>query len=199
MIALLRGIVEQVNDGTLVVDVNGVGYLVSVPARIIDTISTGDSIRLNIYTVVREDAINLFGFLHPQEREFFKLMLGVSGIGPKSALSLLSLLEPPALAGAIKNNNIALLSKAQGVGKKTAERLALELREKIQAALPQEYVPSEEDAAGEEVLEFLVSLGAALPDARKALKSVIQKGSSTSDFQLLLSLCLEELKPGKKK
>ncbi|MCD6310257.1 MAG: Holliday junction branch migration protein RuvA [Candidatus Eremiobacteraeota bacterium] len=199
MIALLKGIIESIDEDSMTVDVNGIGYLVSVPTRIISQFSIGDQVRLHIYTVVREDAINLYGFTYSQEREFFKLMLGVSGIGPKSALSLLSLLEPPALASAIMENNIALLSSAQGVGRKTAERLALELREKIQSALPEEYVPTPEEEVGEEVLEFLISLGAYFPDARKALKSVLEKGYSTSDFQQLLSLCLEELKPGKKK
>lgn len=199
MIALLNGIIEKIDEGSAIINVNGVGYLVFIPTRLASSFIAGNQIKIYVYTVVREDAINLYGFLFPQEREFFKLMLGVSGIGPKSALSLLSLLEPPALASAIRENNIALLSKAQGVGRKTAERLALELREKIESALPEEYEPVPGEETGEEVLEFLVSLGASLQDARKALKTVFEKGHKSSDFQQLLTLCLEELEPRKKK
>lgn len=131
MIAHIAGAVLSVEGDRLIVDVHGVGYLVAVPHRVAETTAPGGPIALWVHTAVREDDIALYGFPSPAERTTFDLLIGVSGIGPKIALSLLSALDVPALARAIESNDVRALSSVSGVGKKTAERLVLELRGKL--------------------------------------------------------------------
>jgi len=134
MIARLSGTVVEVRTEELVLDVNGVGYLVSAPSPVILAATVGESLMLQISTVVREDAFLLYGFTDSAQREAFELVRGVSRIGPKHALSILSTLEVNALASAIAAGDAAALARAPGIGKKSAERVCLELKNKIPAS-----------------------------------------------------------------
>ena len=143
MIARLVGIVVEVRTEELVLDVNGVGYLVAVPTPLVTTATVGSEITLSISTVVREDAFLLYGFAEPAQRQVFDLLRGVTRFGPKNALSMLSTLPVDRLASAVSAGDTAALAKAPGVGKKSAERLCLELKNK----LPAQFTVASTDAA----------------------------------------------------
>ena len=138
MIALLRGAVAQRDVDHAVVDVNGVGYLVQLPTSVATEIGQGEEVLLHISTAVREDAITLFGFLSPEDRTTFEMLREVNGVGPRTALGILSQMNRADLHRAITNEEIAVLTKLKGLGKKTAERLCLELKNKI----PQTFTPT---------------------------------------------------------
>lgn len=131
MIARLRGEVVEIGVDRLVVDVQGVGYEALVPSRTSEGARVGTAVTLFVHTAVREDAITLYGFSSAAEKEAFELLIGVNQVGPRIALSCLSALAPDALARAIEGNDLRTLTKVNGVGKKTAERMVLELRGKL--------------------------------------------------------------------
>lgn len=131
MIARLRGEVAEPGADRLVLDVNGVGYELLVPARTAEAARPGATLTLHVHTSVREDAIVLFGFSTLAEKSAFEQLVAVNGVGPRTALSILSSLAPDALARAIEGNDLKTLTSVSGVGKKTAERLVLELRGKL--------------------------------------------------------------------
>ncbi|MBI2419250.1 MAG: Holliday junction branch migration protein RuvA [Ignavibacteriales bacterium] len=131
MIAYLEGAVKFSKPTELVVNAGGVGYLVYISLSTYEAVAGKSTVELFIHTVVREDAINLYGFAAIDEKELFELLISVSGIGPKSALSVLSGIRPNDLRQAIALGDIGRLTSAPGIGKKTAERLVLELRNKI--------------------------------------------------------------------
>ncbi len=131
MIALLRGSIAQRDTDTAVVDVNGVGYLVNMPVTVARDLTTGEDVVLHISTAVREDAITLYGFISPEDRTTFEMLREVNGVGPRTALGILSQMDRTALHAAISNEEIGKLTKLKGLGKKTAERLVLELKNKI--------------------------------------------------------------------
>ena len=131
MIAWLSGALRHVAESTLIVDVQGVGYLLTVPVGVAGQHTVGDMVELHVHTHVREDQIALYGFDSPEQVRAFQLLLSVTGIGPKSAVSVLSVLGPAQLAEAVETSDIAMLKQAQGVGKRVAERIAMELRGKL--------------------------------------------------------------------
>ena len=138
MIALLRGAIAQRDQGSAIVDVNGVGYLVQTPASVSSELVVGEEILLHISTAVREDAITLYGFVSPEDRTTFEMLREVNGVGPRTALGILSQMDRSELHRAITNEEITTLTKLKGLGKKTAERLVLELKNKI----PQTITPT---------------------------------------------------------
>ncbi|HVU79977.1 MAG TPA: Holliday junction branch migration protein RuvA [Candidatus Paceibacterota bacterium] len=157
-------------DGTHIVEVNGVGYCVRVPTLMASSLgSAPDAISLFIHTAVRDDAIDLYGFSSEGDLSFFRQLLGVSGIGPKSALAVLSVAEVPALKRAIAQGDSAMLTKVFGIGKKSAERIVVELRDKL---MEESTARGEAVGAGEdgEVVEALLSLGYSAAESRKAAK-----------------------------
>jgi len=161
MIARLDGVLLEKRGDAAVVDVQGVGYLVHLSLQSMGRLpAEGDRAQLRCYTHVREDALQLFGFLTAEEEELFHLLIGVSGVGPKLALNVLSGMPAGELATAILHGELARLTKIQGVGKKTAERLVLELKDKIKtsglAAAPTARAGGESTAA---LLSALVNLG----------------------------------------
>lgn len=131
MIAKLTGIVDATGDGWAVVDVGGVGYLVSCSGRTLSRISSGDPVSLAVETHVREDAIQLFGFADPGEREWFRLLNGVQGVGAKAALAILTVLSPADLSLAIASGDRSAMTRAAGVGPKLASRVLNELKDKV--------------------------------------------------------------------
>lgn len=178
MIAMLTGQLAYKSLDHVIVDVQGVGYRLSVPLSTFYSLPEEGTVRLHVLTHVREDALVLFGFLTPAEKELFGILLGVSGIGPKVALNLLSHSPAPELAGAIVGGDVKRLSALPGIGKKTAERLILELKDKLarNAPLPAASaapVPLSSAADPcEEALSALVNLGYKENLARKAMESL---------------------------
>ncbi|MAY81191.1 MAG: Holliday junction branch migration protein RuvA [Deltaproteobacteria bacterium] len=137
MIAMLRGAVAHRDVDHAVVDVNGVGYLVYMPALVVEDIGEGQDVLFHISTQVREDAITLYGFLSMEDKQTFEMLREVNGVGPRTALGILSQMSRNDLHHAISNEEISSLTKLKGLGKKTAERLCLELKNKI----PQTFTP----------------------------------------------------------
>ncbi|HET6935873.1 MAG TPA: Holliday junction branch migration protein RuvA [Candidatus Angelobacter sp.] len=169
MIAHLRGRLLSKHPNQAIVEAGGVGYdvTISIPT-FSDLPAPGGEVALFIHTHVREDALALFGFLRAEEKQLFEKLISVSGIGPKLAITILSGMSAEAMVAAIKGNNVAALTRIPGIGKKTAERMVLELRDKLEsfgapAAAPA-VSPVEED-----VISALVNLGYQRPLAEKAL------------------------------
>ncbi len=166
MIALLTGRIASKSPEAIVLDVNGVGYRVQVPfSTYFDLPGEGAQVTLHIHTHVKEDAIHLFGFRTLLEKQFFQLLLTVSGVGPKLGRDILSNVQAEELAGALSRGDIVRLSAIPGIGKKTAERLVLELREKVKKLglepAPQAAVPGLAAGNGmlDDVASALVNLG----------------------------------------
>ncbi len=154
MIGTLRGLLLRKAPDGVIVDVNGVGYELSIPVRTLTELpAEGSEVFLNVYTHVREDAIKLFGFASAMEKTVFMSLLGVSGIGPKVALAILSGIGPDEFAIAVEAEDIELLSRIPGLGKKTANRIVLEMKGK----LPQGH--AQEDASLTDTVSALVNLG----------------------------------------
>lgn len=169
MIGKLTGVVcEASPDGTVVVDVQGVGYCVRVPLTLVP--KEGGSISLYIHTAVRDDAIDLYGFAAHEELGFFRLLMSVSGVGPKTALSIMGASDSLALKRAIAEGNASTLHKVFGIGKKSAERIVVELKDKLalHAGAHGAHAASGTDG---EVIEALMALGYSAAESRKALQS----------------------------
>ena len=178
MIALLTGKIAYKAPDFIILDVNGVGYRVQIPFSTYYAIpAEGASVSLQIHTSVKEDAINLYGFRTQQEKELFQLLIGVSGVGPKLANGILSNSEPSELAESLVDGNLARLSAIPGIGKKTAERLVLELKEKVKKlgmAQPQQSAAptAAKKEIREDVLSALINLGYKEAVVQKALSDV---------------------------
>ena len=165
MIALLTGKIAYKSPIYIILDVNGVGYRVQIPfSTYYDLPDEGVTVSLNIYTHVKEDAISLYGFRSPAEKDFFQLLISVSGIGPKMGKDILSNIQVGDLGRAIVAGDLARLSGIPGIGRKTAERLVLELKDKVMkldAALPvrEEGIPRQAPDMKDDVASALVNLG----------------------------------------
>jgi len=183
MIASLKGTLQHNSVDRLVIDVGGVGYDVAFCKSGLGKLpELGQEIFLHIYTNVREDAIALFGFMDMAEKELFTILLGVSGVGPKLALNLLSSAPPSDLARAVLSDDLPALTKLPGVGKKTAERLCLELKDKIQdfaeVADPVNSSPikiTADERLINDVISALVNLGYPQTQAKAALDKVMEQ------------------------
>ena len=165
MIAQVRGKVAARRLDGVVVDVGGVGYLVQATQRALDRARTGEEVALDTYLHVREDALQLYGFAEPAERELFELLLSVSGVGPKVALAILSNSTPGDLRRAIALEDETRFVAIPGIGKKTAQRIVLELKEKLGPVEVIGEAPAEELVAR----DALVELGYSVPEAERAL------------------------------
>ena len=182
MIAHLRGKLLAKHPNQAIVETGGVGYdvTISVPT-FSDLPAMGGEVALHIHTHVREDVIALYGFLRPAEKLLFEKLLTVSGIGPKLAITILSGMAADDMVGAIRGNDVVKLTRIPGIGKKTAERMVLELRDKLPevsaAAAP---AAPAMNATEEDVVSALVNLGYQRPAAEKALASVTKNGKAAS-------------------
>jgi len=170
MIAHLRGKLLAKHPNQAIVETSGVGYdvVISVPTYS-DLPGAGSEVALHIHTHVREDQIALFGFLHSTEKQLFEKLITVSGIGPKLAITILSGMAADAMAAAIRSNDIARLTKIPGIGKKTAERMVLELRDKLPVATSATVLPTL-SAVEDDVLSALLNLGYQRAAAESALE-----------------------------
>jgi Holliday junction DNA helicase RuvA len=178
MIALLRGSLIEKAANRLIVDVNGVGYEVLVPLSTFYALGdAGGQVTLRTHTHVREDVIALYGFLTRLEQELFERLISINGVGPKLALAVLSGIEPADLIRALRLNDAARLTAIPGVGKKTAERITLELKDRLpaslQAAEPATPPASPADQMRDDLLSALVNLGYQRPLAERALDTVL--------------------------
>jgi Holliday junction DNA helicase RuvA len=193
MIAHLRGRVIAKHPNQAIVETGGVGYdvVISVPT-FSELPGIGGEVALHIHTHVREDQIALFGFVRPEEKQLFEKLLSVSGIGPKLAITILSGMAAPDMVAAIKGNDVAKLTRIPGIGKKTAERMVLELRDKLEhfGATPTAppASPVEED-----VLSALVNLGYQRPAAERALATAAKNGGGPGSFDALFREALTAL------
>jgi Holliday junction DNA helicase RuvA len=187
MIAHLRGKLLVKHPNQAIVEAGGVGYdvTISVPT-FSDLPATGNDIALHIHTHVREDVIALYGFLKSAEKQLFEKLITVSGIGPKLAITILSGMAVDEMIGAIRGNDVARLTRIPGIGKKTAERMVLELRDKLPAAGTQETVAvTTLSAVEEDVLSALVNLGYQRLAAEKALALAAKGGKNVNSFDTL--------------
>ena len=196
MIAHLRGTILEKHPNRVVVDVNGVGYDVAVPLSTFYVVGEpGTEVSLRVHTHVREDAIALFGFATVLELELFLRLIGISGIGPKVALAVLSGIEPPELVGAIERGDLARLTAIPGVGKKTSERIVLELKDRLPKATvaPALAGVAEAPVLRDDLLSALVNLGYHRPLAEKAVDAALKAAGRDAGFERTLKQALREL------
>lgn len=200
MIALISGKIVYKGIAHVIVDVQGVGYRVFIPlTTFYELPETGQPITLHIHTNVKEDAINLFGFNTVQERDLFQLMISVSGIGPKIAMNILSGISASEFLSAISGGNVNKLVRIPGVGKKMAERLILELKEKVLKKMMLEKMPEAgvqsraDDILMEDVLSALVNLGYKSSVAQDALDKVLHSSEEELGMDKLLKKTLKIL------
>lgn len=187
MIAHLSGTLLTKEPNSVIVDVSGVGYEVNIPlSTFYELENEGSNVKLRIYTHVKEDALQLYGFKTERERALFVNFISVSGIGPKLGIALLSGMSADELVASIKNNNLARLTLIPGVGRKTAERLIVDLREKMTAIAASQVaidgdtgleapIPSSEDDVRSQALSGLLNLGYQKSAAEKAIDSVLRE------------------------
>ena len=175
MIAHIKGILTEKFDNSVIIDVNGVGYEVALSAIDYDQLSLDDEVKLYTYHLVREQSEELFGFTSLAAKKLFELLISVQGVGPKAGMAILSLAPAEEVRNAIANADSAYISKASGVGKKSAERVIVDLLDKVglptyygRKSEPQTAKPAEND----EALDALMALGLNLADATKALEGV---------------------------
>lgn len=169
MIAQLEGKIAGIKGNSIILMVGGVGYLVALSAYTLGKLAGRDQVLLHIHTHVREDQLALFGFMSEEELTMFELLISISGIGPKVALSILSIADPKTICTAIVNKDPSILTRVSGVGKKTAERVIIELQNKVDAIGIDDQATA---LAGQDAIEALVSLGYSVTEAREALKLV---------------------------
>ena len=193
MIAFLSGKLLEKHANTVIVGVGGVGYEVTIPlSTFYELGEPGSDVELRIYTHVREDAIQLFGFKTLRERDLYLKLISVQGIGAKSGVTMLSGMSADEIVAAIRSNDLGRLTAIPGVGRKTAERLVIELRDKVgelavaagvAAAISADELPA--DAVFDDALSALVNLGYQKSAAERALKKVVQDGTEMSVQKLL--------------
>lgn len=200
MISYIKGKLTEADDGIIVVENNGIGFNIHVPATVISSFSSiGDEVKVYTYLQVREDAHSLFGFLTRDDLNIFKMLINVNGIGPKGALAILSTISPDDLRFAILSDDARLISTAPGIGSKTAQKLILELKDKIKLEEAFESYSSGVNAvktddvlvAKNEAVEALVSLGYGSTEAMKAVREV--ENADELDSEEILKRALKKL------
>ena len=196
MIASLRGRLAEKHPSRLVIDVGGVGYDVQVPLSTFYGLGErGTDVSLRVHTHVREDAFSLFGFGTKLELELFEKLIAISGVGPRMALAVLSGIEPPDLIRAIRQGDVARLTGIPGVGKKTAERIGLELKDRLPQGVEVEAPVDAPEPEGSErradVLSALLNLGYRQPLAERAVERAVR--ASDGNFEQTLRQALREL------
>ena len=204
MIAFVNGITAEIEMDHVVVDVGGIGYSVYISPATADRMpGIGEPVMLHTFMSVKEDGVSLYGFLTKDELKVFKLLITVNGIGPKGGLSILSALGTDDLRFAILSGDARTIAKAPGVGKKTAERLVLELHDKISnddiisgnaGSFSQNNIPQTDSTAPDETVEALVALGYNATDAMRAVRKIMAEGQNTEmDTEQLLKTALKEM------
>lgn len=200
MIRFIKGIVADIEETYLVLDNHGIGYRIFTPASVLERyVRVGEEIKLHTYMNVREDAMLLYGFLTADDLRLFELLIGVSGVGPKAGLGILSALSADELRFAVLSDDAAAIAKAPGIGKKTAQKLILELKDKmsLEDAFEKKLAHEQEIPAmngadeSSEAVMALTALGYASSDALRAVRAV--EGHETMDVETLLKAALKNL------
>ena len=203
MIAFLKGEIADLTEGSVVLDVNGVGYEVLVPGQLLSMLEgIGSRVKLYTYMQVREDAVVLFGFLTKDDLQMFRLLTGVSGVGPKAGLNILSTLGADDLRFAILADDVKRIAKTPGIGAKTAQKIILELKDKLdlqdvfeKKSASGQITPEAAAAAGsqvvQEAVEALVALGYGSTEALKAVRSV--KPAEDMDVETVMKEALKRM------
>lgn len=200
MIAFIRGTVADLTENSVIIETSGIGYEVFMAGTDLDRLRPGEEIKIHTHFNVREDAMSLYGFLAKDDLSMFKMLLNVNGIGPKAALGILAAITADALRFAILSDDVKTLSKAPGIGKKTAQKLILELKDKLKLEDAFELkLAHEQEAAGivtgeasdgiQEAVEALVALGYSSTDALRAVRAVTDV--SPDDVEGLLKAALK--------
>ncbi len=191
MIRTVRGAVVGLGKDYLVLDVGGasggIGLKIHAPTPTLAQVNSGQELRLHTYLQVREDALTLFGFTDEEELEIFELLLGVNGVGPKVALSTLSTLTPDALRLALANDEPAVIARVPGIGKRTAQKIVLELKDKVEASGDGLQALASASDVDTEVIEALIALGYSVVEAQRAVQK-LPKDAATVEERLRLAL-----------
>jgi Holliday junction DNA helicase RuvA len=187
MIANLKGRVADKGPDFAILEVGGMGFQVYIPSPQVDELRVGESVFLHTYLVVREDSLTLYGFSTAEEREFFTLLIGVSGVGPRIALATLSTLNPDAIRRAVFSEQPEIFTRVPGIGKKGAQKIALHLQDRIKAVDGLEPVAAMDDA-DTQVLEALVALGYSVVEAQAALQTIPKDTPHDVETRIRLAL-----------
>lgn len=193
MIASLSGTILKIENSSLVVNVGGVGIRVFVPRTVLEDVGgVGRSIRLHTHMIVREQELSLYGFETEEDLQLFEVLLGVNGVGPKVALAILATLSPELLKSAIMREETAVLQRVPGIGKKTAERIMFQLRDKLDLSQVSTAVPLVSDVDAD-VIDFLTGLGFSIVEAQSALQNIPRDVKS---FDERVQMALQHLDQG---
>ncbi len=188
MISMLHGTIAELGGNHAVIEIGGLGYKVFMTADALHGLKPGADIKLWTHQAVREDALDLYGFTAKKERDFFELLIGISGIGPKSALNILSLVSTDTLANSVRTGSVAHLVKVSGIGRKTAEKIVLELKDKLGSLGAGDDSSSTGMTAGMssdmDAILALQSLGYDADESREALKKVAAENSGKPGKEL---------------
>jgi len=183
MIAHLRGRILEKNPSRVILEAAGVGYEVAISVGSFSELpAEGSEVSFYIYTHVREDTLALYGFLRRDEKQLFERLISVSGIGPKLAITILSGIAADSLVAALRGSDLTALTRIPGVGKKTAERMVLELRDKLDGLIAAPVAPPA-SRMEEDVVSALVNLGYQRPAAEQAVKRAVEKTSAGASFE----------------
>lgn len=202
MISFIKGELMEIFDDTIVLENNGIGYNIRVPATLLSAVgSIGETLKVYTYLQVREDDLSLFGFLSREDLNIFKMLINVNGIGPKGALAILSTITPDDLRFAVLSDDVKLISSAPGIGSKTAQKLIIELKDKLklsdvfEQALAKNVSGSLDKtgaaSAKNEAIEALVALGYSSSEAIKAVKKI--ENIEDMDSEAILKVALKNL------
>ncbi len=201
MIGYIKGTVEELTPDRLLLENNGIGYEIFVPASLLDAgIRQGQELKVYTYLNVREDALQLFGFRSREELQIYRLLLGISGIGPKAAIGILSAMSVDTLRFAVLSDDAAAIAKAPGIGKKTAQKLILELKDKfrLEDAFEQKFSAGQPESAAlngadasSDAVQALVALGYSGTEALQAVRKV--DGAADMDTEAVLKAALKYL------
>ncbi|WP_420629462.1 Holliday junction branch migration protein RuvA [Candidatus Leptofilum sp.] len=193
MIASLSGTILKIEENSLVVNVGGVGVRTFVPKTVLENVGgVGRSIQLYTHLIVREQELSLYGFETEEDLQLFEVLLGVNGVGPKVALSILATLSPEMLKSAIMREETAVLQRVPGIGKKTAERIMFQLRDKLDLTQVSTAVPLVSDVDAD-VIDFLTGLGFSIVEAQSALQNIPRDVKS---FDERVQMALQHLDQG---
>lgn len=200
MISFLKGIIEEIGEDAIFLDVNGVGYEVHAPTRLLGQVAEGEALKIHTYTYVREDILALYGFTDASDRKLFVTLMSVSGVGAKMAMAMLSALSAQEITNAIAGGDIATLTRVSGVGKKLAERLILELKNKVGSFVATNVTSfsggkaAAPASAQSDVLSALINMGFKMAQAQQALAVASQELGNDADFGALLKSALQSLR-----
>lgn len=193
MIAYLTGKFAYKNTAVVYVDVNGVGYQVNISLNTWSHIQHLSEGKLFTYLQIKEDAHTLYGFFDIQEKEMFVMLIGVSGVGAATARMMLSSMKPDEISRAILQNNATLLESVKGIGRKTAERLVLELRDKVNKQSFEQNITGKGNSLEQDALNALVALGISKPIAEQSINKIIRTDSSITHLEDLIKKALKAI------